>query len=154
VQRLLEAAESTHVVYLAAQSFVGSSWHTSAETLSTNIEGSGEPGRRHSQAYGRAAVLAIRTSEEYGLAYQGELPIEETNPLRPLSPYAVNRVADDLTSYPRAARWRRRSEGNTDPHQIPSQIRLGNGIVMIRDDETVENTDRRGQLVVPGPSAG
>ncbi len=41
----------------------------------------------------------------------GRLPIEETNPLRPLSPYAVNKVAHDLTGYPRTATWLRRSEG-------------------------------------------
>src|SRR5262252_3167705 len=37
VRGLLDAAQPTHVVHLAAQSFVGASWKTPAETLTNNI---------------------------------------------------------------------------------------------------------------------
>jgi GDP-4-dehydro-6-deoxy-D-mannose reductase len=37
------------------------------------------------------------SSEEYGLVYPNELPIKETNPLRPLSPYSVSKVAQEKT---------------------------------------------------------
>jgi GDP-4-dehydro-6-deoxy-D-mannose reductase len=37
VRRLLGASAPTHVIHLAAQSYVAASWHTPAETLSTNI---------------------------------------------------------------------------------------------------------------------
>ncbi len=39
------------------------------------------------------------SSEEYGMVYENELPIKETNPLRPLSPYAVSKVTQDLLGY-------------------------------------------------------
>ena len=39
------------------------------------------------------------SSEEYGLVYENELPIKETNPLRPLSPYAVSKVSQDYLGY-------------------------------------------------------
>jgi GDP-4-dehydro-6-deoxy-D-mannose reductase len=39
------------------------------------------------------------SSEEYGLVHENELPIKETNPLRPLSPYAVSKVAMDYLGY-------------------------------------------------------
>lgn len=39
------------------------------------------------------------SSEEYGLVLENEIPIKETNPLRPLSPYAVSKVAMDLLGY-------------------------------------------------------
>jgi GDP-4-dehydro-6-deoxy-D-mannose reductase len=39
------------------------------------------------------------SSEEYGLVYPDELPITETTPLRPLSPYAVSKVAMDFLGY-------------------------------------------------------
>jgi len=39
------------------------------------------------------------SSEEYGLVSKNELPIKETNPLRPLSPYAVSKVGQDLLGY-------------------------------------------------------
>ncbi len=37
VRRLLEGAMPTHLIHLAAQSFVGASWHMPEETVSTNI---------------------------------------------------------------------------------------------------------------------
>jgi GDP-4-dehydro-6-deoxy-D-mannose reductase len=35
------------------------------------------------------------SSEEYGLVYPDEAPIKESNPLRPLSPYAVSKVTQE-----------------------------------------------------------
>jgi GDP-4-dehydro-6-deoxy-D-mannose reductase len=46
-----------------------------------------------------ARFLVIGSSEEYGLVYPDELPIRETNPLRPLSPYAVSKVTQDLMGW-------------------------------------------------------
>ena len=43
--------------------------------------------------------LVVGSSEEYGLVQERELPIKETNPLRPLSPYAVSKVAQDMMGY-------------------------------------------------------
>jgi GDP-4-dehydro-6-deoxy-D-mannose reductase len=44
-------------------------------------------------------VQVAGSSEEYGLQFEHELPIKETNPLRPLSPYAVSKVAQDLLGW-------------------------------------------------------
>jgi GDP-4-dehydro-6-deoxy-D-mannose reductase len=99
VRGLLEATEPTHVVHLAAQSFVGASWQTPAETLSTNIISQVnllEGIRRFTVA---PRVLVVGSSEEYGFVCPDELPIRETNPLRPLSPYAVSKVAQDMMGY-------------------------------------------------------
>ena len=63
---------------------VGSSWHTPGETLANNTA---------------CQINLLGTSEEYGLVYADELPIKETNPLRPLSPYAVSKVAQDLMGF-------------------------------------------------------
>ena len=98
-RRLLETTSPTHVVHLAAQSFVGTSWHSPAETMSTNITSQMNllEGMRALKSEPR--FLAIGTSEEYGLVYPDELPIKETNPLRPLSPYAVSKVAQDMMGF-------------------------------------------------------
>jgi GDP-4-dehydro-6-deoxy-D-mannose reductase len=99
VRALVDAANPSHVIHLAAQSFVGASWQAPAETLSTNII---------SQVNVLEAIRALRlsprfvtvgSSEEYGLVHEDEVPIRETNPLRPLSPYAVSKVAQDLIGF-------------------------------------------------------
>src|SRR5713101_8047601 len=99
VRGLLEAAAPTHVIHLAAQSFVGTSWHTPGETLATNINAQLNllEGMRALKLSPR--FLAIGTSEEYGLVHPDELPVRESNALRPLSPYAVSKVAQDLMGW-------------------------------------------------------
>jgi GDP-4-dehydro-6-deoxy-D-mannose reductase len=99
VRALLETANPTHVMHLAAQSFVQASWKTPAETLTTNILSQvnlleGLRGLKMSPRF-----LVVGSSEEYGLVTEDELPIKETNPLRPLSPYAVSKVGQDLMGY-------------------------------------------------------
>jgi GDP-4-dehydro-6-deoxy-D-mannose reductase len=87
------------VFHLAAQSFVPASWTAPAETLGTNLIG-----QTHLfeaiRAMGLDPVVHIAcSSEEYGLVLPDEVPIQETNPLRPLSPYAVSKVGQDLLGY-------------------------------------------------------
>jgi GDP-D-mannose dehydratase len=99
VQALVESANPSHVIHLAAQSFVGASWQTPAETLSTNIIAQVNLLEAIRGLRMNPRVLAVGSSEEYGMVYEDELPIRETNPLRPLSPYAVSKVAQDLMAY-------------------------------------------------------
>src|SRR2546426_4058020 len=39
------------------------------------------------------------SSEEYGMVYPDEVPMKESNPLRPLSPYAVSKVTQEMLAY-------------------------------------------------------
>src|SRR5205809_5105035 len=100
VQHLVEKAAPDYIVHLAAQSFVASSWHTPAETLHTNsvsqvnLLEAIRPRKADAPRF-----IAIGSSEEYGLVREDEVPISETNPLRPLSPYAVSKVTQDLMGY-------------------------------------------------------
>jgi GDP-4-dehydro-6-deoxy-D-mannose reductase len=99
VRRLLAISSPTHVIHLAAQSFVGTSWHTPGETISTNTACQVNllEGLRDLKLAPR--FLVIGTSEEYGLVHTDEVPITESSPLRPLSPYAVSKVAQDMMGY-------------------------------------------------------
>jgi len=99
VRRLVEQSEPTHVVHLAAQSFVGASWQTPAETLSTNILSQVNLLEAIRALELAPRFICVGSSEEYGMVYGDELPIRETNPLRPLSPYAVSKVTQDLMGY-------------------------------------------------------
>ncbi|HEX3130658.1 MAG TPA: GDP-mannose 4,6-dehydratase [Thermoanaerobaculia bacterium] len=95
----LDKSKPDVIFHLAAQSFVPSSWTAPNETLTTNVSG---------QTNLFEAIRALRldpvvqiacSSEEYGLVLPDETPIKETNPLRPLSPYAVSKVAQDYLGY-------------------------------------------------------
>ena len=99
VRALLEISVPDYVVHLAAQSFVGVSWHAPAETLSTNIISQVNLLEAIRGLKMSPRLLAAGSSEEYGLVFQDELPIKETNQLRPLSPYAVSKVTQDMMAY-------------------------------------------------------
>ncbi len=87
------------MIHLAAQSFVGRSWHTPAETIATNTACQVNLLEAIRELQTPPRFLVIGTSEEYGLVHPDEVPIAETNPLRPLSPYAVSKVAQDLMGF-------------------------------------------------------
>ena len=99
VRTLLAEARPDYLIHLAAQSFVPASWQTPVETFYTNVISQMNLFEAMRQLGSRARFLVIGSSEEYGLVYPGELPIRETNPLRPLSPYAVSKVAQDLMGW-------------------------------------------------------
>src|SRR5947207_14552910 len=99
VEKLIAATRPDRIFHLAAQSFVQSSFDEPAATMRINIEAQLnilESIRRHDT---KIRVHIAGSSEEYGLVYPDEVPMKETNPLRPLSPYAVSKVAQDKLAY-------------------------------------------------------
>ena len=90
VRTVLEQARPDYIIHLAAQSFVAASWQTPVETFYTNVVSQMNLFEGMRQLGSSARFLVIGSSEEYGLVEPDELPIRETNPLRPLSPYAVS----------------------------------------------------------------
>lgn len=100
VQNLVQQAAPDYILHLAAQSFVAASWHTPAETLYTNsVSQVNLLETIRPRKADAARFLVIGSSEEYGHVFPDELPITELNPLRPLSPYAVSKVTQDLMGY-------------------------------------------------------
>ena len=96
---LIETARPDWVIHLAAQSFVGTSWQAPAETFMTNTLPQVNLLEAVRSRTPHARFLVIGSSEEYGFVKEDELPITEDNPLRPLSPYAVSKIAQDLMGY-------------------------------------------------------
>lgn len=88
-----------YIFHLAAQSFVPTSWVSPSVTLEVNIVGSANLFEAVRQAGIDPVIQIACSSEEYGLVHPDEVPIKETNPLRPLSPYAVSKVAMDYLGY-------------------------------------------------------
>lgn len=98
-EAVLAKVRPDQVYHLAAQSFVPFSWDAPLSCLTDNTAmqvNLFEACRR----LGLDPVIQIAcSSEEYGMVHEDELPIRETNPLRPLSPYAVSKVSQDLLGY-------------------------------------------------------
>ncbi len=99
VNRVIAKVMPERIYHLAAQSYVPMSWTAPIETLSTNILAQANLFEAV-RAYNCPCRIQIAgSSEEYGLVFPDEVPIKEANPLRPLSPYAVSKVAQDLMGY-------------------------------------------------------
>ncbi len=99
VRRTLEEVRPDYIFHLAAQSFVPTSWVAPAETLTTNIISELNLLESIRDLGLDTRIQVAGSSEEYGLVFEHETPISEENPLRPLSPYAVSKVAQDMLAY-------------------------------------------------------
>lgn len=99
VDQMIQSIRPDLVFHLAAQSFVPTSWNAPEETFITNVISQINLFEALRAAGIQARVLVTGSSEEYGLVRPDEVPIRESNPLRPMSPYGVSKVAQDLMGY-------------------------------------------------------
>lgn len=96
IAKAIKESEPDYIFHLAAQSFVLASWHAPQETMTTNVIGTVNLLEAVRGSRTDARIQIAGSSEEYGKVYENEVPIKETNPFRPLSPYGVSKVASDL----------------------------------------------------------
>lgn len=99
VTQTIEDSQPDMIFHLAAQSFVPTSWRAPQETFNSNVIGTLNLLEVVRKSKFEPKILITGSSEEYGLVHPDEVPIKETNQLRPLSPYAVSKVAQDLLGY-------------------------------------------------------
>jgi len=88
-----------YIFHLAAQSYVPASWVSPAATISDNVTMQVHVFEAVREAGIDPVIQIALSSEEYGLVLPDEVPINEENPLRPLSPYAVSKIAQDMMGY-------------------------------------------------------
>lgn len=113
----LDHSQPDYIFHLAAQSFVERSFHNSQETQNINCMGTANLLETVRVKDSDSKIVFAGSSEEYGLVLSSpeqyenakkdygtifpepenipEVPINETNPLRPMSPYAVSKVYGD-----------------------------------------------------------
>ena len=99
MRRALDISRPDWIFHLAAQSFVPASWTGPGATLHANIQGQTNLFEAVRDLGINPRIQIACSSEEYGLVHPDELPITEENPLRPLSPYAVSKVTQDMMGY-------------------------------------------------------
>jgi GDPmannose 4,6-dehydratase len=116
LKQAIKNSEPDYVFHLAAQSYVPRSFSDPLETARTNCIGTNNLLEAVRNGDCDPVVIFAGSSEEYGLVFNSneqyvqlkekygsifpepqipEIPIKETNPLRPMSPYAVSKVFGD-----------------------------------------------------------
>lgn len=97
--RLLEVIttfQPDRIFHLAAQSYPTVSLELPYETMDINAGGTINLFECLRTARIRPMVVVACSSAEYGPVASSDLPVRETHPLRPLHPYGVSKVAQDL----------------------------------------------------------
>jgi len=109
VRSTLDAYKPDIIFHLAAQSYVDFSFSAPIDTLETNIIGTCnllESVKQLKQSCSYNPTIHICSSSEvYGQVTKDEVPIKESNPLRPASPYAVSKVGEDMLALQYWSSW-------------------------------------------------
>jgi GDP-4-dehydro-6-deoxy-D-mannose reductase len=95
VRDVLQATRPDYIFHLAAQSSPAVSRHDPWFTLENNIRVQLNILDSVVQTGLASRVLVVGSGDEYGLVMPHDLPIDEETPLRPTTPYAVSKIAQD-----------------------------------------------------------
>ena len=93
---VLRVVRPDWIFHLAAQSYVTTSFSAPADTIHTNVIGTTNLLDAVRLVGIDPKIHICSSSEVYGQVTEHEVPIRETNPLRPASPYAVSKVGEDM----------------------------------------------------------
>ncbi|MBW7990136.1 MAG: GDP-mannose 4,6-dehydratase [Planctomycetes bacterium] len=109
VRNMLASYKPDVIFHLAAQSYVDFSFLAPIDTLETNIVGTCNlletvKQLKQSDLY-NPVIHVCSSSEVYGQVTEDEVPIKESNPLRPASPYAVSKVGEDMLALQYWSSW-------------------------------------------------
>jgi GDP-4-dehydro-6-deoxy-D-mannose reductase len=98
VRDVIASFAPTHVLHLAAYSSVGFSWKHPVDSFTNNTNILLNVLDELRALRPSARVLSVGSSEQYGDVSAADLPLREDGPIRPVSPYAVARVSQEMLS--------------------------------------------------------
>ncbi len=99
VRSVIRRVNPDIIFHLAAVAYVPASWQQPRLTLDVNLIGTLHLFDAVRSLGLDPTILIAGSSEEYGLVKPNETPIKEDQPLRPLSPYAVSKIAMSYLGY-------------------------------------------------------
>jgi len=95
----LEKSNPDIIFHLAAHANVRASFQTPLSVVENNVMGTANLLEAIKLSKKKPIFQMCSTSEVYGQVLSNEIPILESSPLRPSSPYAVSKVTQDLLSH-------------------------------------------------------
>ena len=100
MREVIGSVEPDYIYHLAALTSPAESFKNPALTMTNNISGQLNvlDAVKNLQLM-QTKVLVVSSAEVYGAAQEHDLPINEETPLRPRSPYAVSKIAQDFLGY-------------------------------------------------------
>ena len=96
LSQIVSAFRPDRIFHLAAQSYPTVSLTQPRETIDINVGGTVNLFECLRAASIMPVVVVACSSAEYGPVESHDLPVRESHPLRPLHPYGVSKVAQDL----------------------------------------------------------
>lgn len=97
--KVIKESKPDKIFHLAAQSYVQDSYRLPQETLRTNILGTTNLLDAVRLCDFDPLIHICSSSEVYGQVNEREIPIKESNEMRPASPYAVSKLGEDMIAY-------------------------------------------------------
>ena len=99
VDSIVEMVSPDRIYHLASQSLPTVSWRDPVTTVMTNIVGTINVFESVIKHKLDARILVACSSAEYGSSIQSDIPVKEEHPLKPLHPYGVSKVAQDMLAF-------------------------------------------------------
>jgi GDP-4-dehydro-6-deoxy-D-mannose reductase len=98
IENLIKPFKPDYILHLASFSSVAFSWKNPIDSFANNTNIFLNLLEKIRIFNPRCRILSIGSTEEYGNIEEAHIPIKESQPLNPLSPYAVARVAQEMIS--------------------------------------------------------
>ena len=97
---LFKQLQPTQIYHLAALAFVGKSFDEADTVLMNNITLQQNVLLAVRDNCKTARLMVVGSAEEYGVSIsEDEIPVNESHPFRPINPYAVSKVTQDMLAY-------------------------------------------------------
>jgi GDP-4-dehydro-6-deoxy-D-mannose reductase len=96
VSRIVKSIKPSHVIHLAAQSHVPTSFSEPEQTWQTNVMGTLHLLEAVKTHCSEAFFLFVSSSEVYGESFKKAVPLKESVEGRPMNPYAASKLAAEL----------------------------------------------------------
>ncbi len=97
--RLIRRVKPDMVFHLAAIAAVRYSFDNPSETVEVNTTGTVNLLEALRKQESTKSILTVTSSDIYGIVKPAQLPIKETTPLDPVSPYAISKAAADMFAH-------------------------------------------------------